>query len=543
MNRFMNAENRGRMHQQGIALVFALLLLLLLTVIGIGTMSSVRMQERMAGNANLQSLAFHGASAAVTETLDWGFDTGNWAQDGDGNPLTCQRGADGSRWFGEWSGWATLDVPEIPAGFKVQHRKRVGCFADPGWTLLDGIDPDDVPQQLLALGVGEVVRTSDDEVVARREIEVRLEERGGGDPTCLIQTGCLNVVDIRMPDSNSFRMDGRPLGDRASSCPIKVAPSPTPLPSGAEEMMRQLRDGGDRTGNYLPPPAAQEGPLDGAWGDEVTLARAVNAMKVGIRGADLWPTSAGANAFSACGTGTSGNDNTIGTSRLFEGNQDWSPGGPGFNPCGDLGKFDVTYVAGDLEVAGNCRLRGQIIVEGGLSSSGNPSYTGDILVLGGVLDVNGFGNAANSGLLIVQNLRDQDPSQSAQTAYDPSDVRLECGSFRIGGGGGATIRPLECDEMQGNWARLNQCIASLEQMVVDEETWNDPNGNPITGSRFDFYQETIPALSVLDDLQREDIEGVRFPIPDCEGDGAGEGRRLAIASWREFIDPGRWDDN
>ncbi len=523
MNRFLNAKNGSRMRQQGIALVFALLLLLLLTVIGIGTMSSVRMQERMAGNANLQSLAFHGASAAIAETLDWGFDTGNWAPDADGNPV-CDR-ADENRadWLGPWSNFATLVVPGIPAGFEVRYRQRVGCFEAPGWTLLDGIDGS-IPQQLLALGVGEVVRTSDNEIVARREIEVRLEERGFDNPTCLIQTGPLSLVDIRMPNSNQFQIDARPAG-----CPIQTADA-----ASSGEMRRQLAAGGDRTGNYLPAnPGITHGPLDGAWGEPALLARVVNAMKVGVRGYELWPGAAEDNPFGAC------------VGNLQVGNQSWRTN----NNCGGTANDQITFVAGNLEVSGNCTINGQIIVEGGYFSNGTPAYTGDLLVLGGVIDIGGFGRADNSGLVILQDLGPQtvngeNRNQSARVAYDPDNVDFGSGIFRIDGGGNAVIRPLLCEDLEANWNRLNDCLGSLESMVRTPSTVLDPDG-VLYPNLFEQYRGEIGAFANLDDLDvfrpGEDPGTVQFPIPRCSGDGSGT--RTAIASWREFIDQGRWDDN
>lgn len=514
-------ERKIRVHETGVALIFALLLLLVLTVIGVGTLNSVRMQERMAGNANLQSLAFLGASAAITETLEWGFDTDNWAKDGDGNPRPCRRGSGpDDRWIGAWSTPETLAVPGIPAGFSVRYQQRVGCFEDPGWTLLTGIDPDDVPQQLLALGRGEVLRTSDSQVVATREIEVRLEDRGVNNPTCLIQSGPLSIVDIRMPNSNVFQIDARPAG-----CPIQTSDA-----ASAAEMRRQLAAGGDRTGNYLPTnPGITSGPLDGAWGDPVALARATNALKVGIRGFQLWPSTSGANAFAAC------------AGRLQVGNQDWRNN----NSCGGTVVNGITYVAGNLSVQGNCEINGQIIVEGGYYSNGTPAYTGDLLILGGEIDIRGFGRADNSGLVILQDLGARIASQSAQVAYDPDNVGFGSGRFRINGGGNATIRPLECTVMQANWDRLNACLDSLEAMVATPSTVLDPLGN-FYANLFDQYRGEVPGLSVLDNLDLlrpgESAGAVRFPRPRCDGD-AGVGTRTAIASWREFIDQGRWGTN
>jgi len=114
-----------RAGHHGVALIFALLLLLVLTVIGVATMSGVAMQERMASNANLQALAFKAASAGITESLEWGLNTASWPVDGDGEPLVCLRGL--GDWMGGWTPSETapgteLAIPGIPAGFRVEYR-------------------------------------------------------------------------------------------------------------------------------------------------------------------------------------------------------------------------------------------------------------------------------------------------------------------------------------------------------------------------------------------------------------------------------------
>lgn len=53
--------------QRGAALVTALVLLLVLTVIGIAAMSMTRMQERMAGNTRDMNMAFQAAESAIRD--------------------------------------------------------------------------------------------------------------------------------------------------------------------------------------------------------------------------------------------------------------------------------------------------------------------------------------------------------------------------------------------------------------------------------------------------------------------------------------------
>lgn len=251
----MNASERNVMAQQGSALVIALILLVILTILGVASMSGTFMQERMAGNVNLQTLAFKAASGGVATSPDFA-NPATWGNDAAGNPRICDRGVPGSEeWISEWTTFQPFQPfqePNAPAGTTVAFRQRVGCF-EPETIPAEWSAFDDVPLQLLVLNQGAVCsgtscNADGQNFLAVREVEVRVEERQTDNPTCLIQTGCLNVVDIRMPDSNSFRMDGRPY-----SCPIKTSPTPPPGPSGADEMMRQLREGGDRTGNVSSP--------------------------------------------------------------------------------------------------------------------------------------------------------------------------------------------------------------------------------------------------------------------------------------------------
>jgi len=372
---------------------------------------------------------------------------------------------------------------------------------------------DDPPQQLLALSRGDVIRMADGAVLATRESEVRLENRGNFEGTCLIQTGPLSHIDLTMPDSQAFGIDARPDG-----CPIKTANA-----EDAAEMLDQLRD--NQVGNYLPlDPGITSGELEGAWGNPELLARVVNSTKISMRASKSWADQFGSttNPFAACSGTLHGN------------HQDWKNA----NSCGATVNGGLTYVAGDLQVAGNCTIHGTIIVEGAYLSNGAPAYTGDLLFLGGEIDVRGFGNAANSGLILLQHLADNINPQSVSVAYDPDDVTNPPSSFVVRGGGNATIRPHECDVLQGGWINLNNCLEDLQVMV---ESAGDPDIVDEDGTLFDQYAIELGLASELDvpDLLREDEEHpARFPIPVCDPEG--NNRRLAIASWREFIDQGRW---
>jgi hypothetical protein len=514
--------------RNGIALVVALILLAIIIIIGVTSLSSVVMQERMASSSNLQALAFEAASAGISETPEWARDRNNWPTGPDGEPVECIRGE--GDFLGDWfpplgQPGKVLNVSGLPEEFRVEYRKRLGCFEAEGWTLLVGPDLDfDPPQQLLALARGQVVRPSDNSVLATREIEVRLEERGR-QPTCLIQIG--PIGNLRMPDSGRFSIDARPDG-----CPIMTANE-----SDAERMRGQL--GQDRLGNYQPTdPGISAGDLEGIWGDAHGLARGINAVKIGVRLFNQWE-SAGLddNPFSRCG------------GRLQVGNQNWNP-----PACGQSVPGGLTYIAGNLTVGGNCPVHGMVLIEGGYYSGGTPAYDGDLLIVGGEVDVGGFGSADNSGLLLLQHLvhgnTGNDNPNSTRVAYQPDDVLFGTSDFIIRGGGNATIMPRECESLQQTWHDLNFCLADLQDMVETETSWVVPGNNGddtvIEGSVFEQHAFTlgldIPGDLDVPDLLREDEDEnhpVRFPIPRCDADGTGA--RMIIASWREFIDRGRWD--
>ncbi|MEM7363079.1 MAG: PilX N-terminal domain-containing pilus assembly protein [Pseudomonadota bacterium] len=57
--------------QQGVALFLSLVMLLLLTILGVSSVQTTSMQERMARNARDTNLAFQSAEAALRDGEDW----------------------------------------------------------------------------------------------------------------------------------------------------------------------------------------------------------------------------------------------------------------------------------------------------------------------------------------------------------------------------------------------------------------------------------------------------------------------------------------
>lgn len=507
--RLIETGKLGR-RENGVALILALLLLLVLTVLGVGTMSSVSMQERMASNANLQALAFKAASAGVTETLEFWLDEENWPDDPlTGDRATCVRG--GGNWITDWrpANASVLTVPDLPSGFEVRYQTRLGCFEDPAWAMLTG-STEDPPVNLLALSRGEVFRPGDTLPIAQREIEVRLEDRIG-EADCLLQFGeLLPPPDLRLPTSN-FDVDASPGG-----CAMQASTQ-----ADTAELLAEMVAKNNTIDNYRPSPPVRTRPPRGAWGNAKLLAAASNGIKIGLRAYQAWESSGQTdpNPFQKC----------EGTLIL---------GDSGSCPAGG-----ITYVSGDLTASGTCTAAGTMIVEGGWKTNGTPSYAGNVLILGGEVDVRGFGNAPNAGLFIVQNLDSPLPGTvgTNKAAYDLEDIALSFSKFNVKGGGTASIRPQPCAQMQASWEDLNECLVDLRQLV---DTEHSPGI-----SKFEHYASLAGIGGPLDvpQLQRDggDPEAepygdtIVFPIPDC--DGSGSGRQLAIVSWREFIDAGRWD--
>ena len=552
--------NSPASRSRGVALIFGLLLLLVLTVIAVGTLSSVSMQERMAANANLQALAFEAASAGVAESVDYwlGDDNTNWPPDSE-----CFRGL-GRDWATLWTAPQRLEVQGLPLGFVVQYQTRLGCFEAGDWVLLDDDDPDTVsippPVQLLALSQGLVFRSNDGETaidpdapIATRQIEVRLERRGGEPPDfCALNlcplapppsggdgTGQFSNRTLEVPNARAFSIDGGAAGCAAGF----------DNQTEADRALAQLSE--NQLQQYQPTPGIVDAGLKGILSKPKELANAVNAVKIGIRAWDVWESLPDPTF------GLAGSDNPDPAELLGK-----TEGSNPFESCaGQIEPGNLTncptgisgfhYIAGDVDM-GPCTFRNFMIVEGDFLINGNPIYTEPLLVLGGTMQTRGWGNAENSNIAIVQNLVQPsnhlvEPSnpERIEPAYIVADADLgEC-QFRVAGGGtGALQITDDCDELQEPWTELNSCLDDLAEM----STLTVPVGGG-TGSLslFKYIQDIIDSdPSVLaGDLRFDDIvldEATRFTVPNCAGDPLAAGRRNVIASWREFIDTGRWNE-
>jgi type IV pilus assembly protein PilX len=74
----------GRNHQRGVALVMAMVFLLLLTILGVTSMSTSSLEEKMSTNTRDRNLAFQSAETALVAAETWisslGADPATWPE-------------------------------------------------------------------------------------------------------------------------------------------------------------------------------------------------------------------------------------------------------------------------------------------------------------------------------------------------------------------------------------------------------------------------------------------------------------------------------
>lgn len=376
--------------QAGIALVLALLLLLVMTLLGVAAMGNINMQERMAGNANLQAQAFEAASAGVSNSINYvkldaftGFECGTTIADEDADVIiwgpTC--------WADPNSG-ECMEFGEEDEG--VFLRQRMYCLKH----------PETARSQLFVLSRGEV--RSGSRPVALRDIEVRLDiGSDGGTPAEDCTALCFpggNANDIALASSNRFTIDG---GITVGSPPLFDA-----LSDAIENAPR---------GNYLPldEPVIFSETMPSPWNDPALIWAFTEALR----------EIAVANHASGCnncyfenGFSSSGNNN-FGTEA---------------NP-------QVTYVNGDLNLSGSPQGHGILIVNGDLSWRGAAQFYGLVIVLGESMTVTGGGNGGIEGSLILAPV-----GPSGGTSFGSID--LDFHSKGPGGAGGGTqLYKHDCD--------------------------------------------------------------------------------------------------
>jgi len=531
----------------GVALVIALILLFMLTILGVASMSGVSMQERMAGNVNLQTLAFEAASAGVGTSLKF-FDTSYWPIDEEGNAKQCKRGS-GEWQTANWVGPFEFKNVEPADDLTVEYFQRVGCFEPNADAIPEHWkDPNyRVPTQLLVLNKG-VVR-SGGETLAEREVEVRLEKRGDGSQCAIQVTSPLDTIDIA---GGGPAVDGGEGG-----CPISV-----PDKTSADALKAEI--GEAHVGEYQPnPPGITESEGHAPWNNPQEFAKVVDDLKTAVLGYEDYknkqPLDAGAwrDGLKAR-IGQPGEPEHLarvfefvvqrdeswtidscrskfyaGSVRIGQGNIpggqcdiDWGSDGSNnkrFNYTGadavvgdpdpdpDNAPF-FTYIAGNLGNPSNNNGSGIVIIEGGNCWSGTADFQGLQIIAGGHFEIIGGGGGDTTGAIIMSKLADRygvvgnspefwewgdkDKDKLKKPLFDadnPPKAEFEGSGLVFRGGGNHTI-DFSCGGKEGEIG-LTEYIGQINACL---ETNYKPN---------------------------------------CNSDG---GLRDAIASWREYVDREKW---
>lgn len=415
-------------HQNGSVLVVSMVLLLVITVLALASMSNTHMQERMAGNARMQALAFEVASAGASNSLDFYIERKPGLLN---HPGLCR---DNPGWHpNDWPEWEL--ITEIGGSaitrigdHDVELRQRIYCTSEP---YPDQVDADGGPvypatAQLFVLSRGEVLN-ADGVAMARRDIEVRIVDQLP-QPLDSCTAICLPACDadpdlLRMPTADAFQVDGQ--GGPA-------------ITTGSEECRDAVINATqeEKLGNYVGGVAAienEDDTLGWPWDSENDVDEFVEFLLT-LAGGESLP-----------GMRTEFRDGS------------WEPKGNDIVDLGGPGDPKLTFVDGDAEFRGNDTGEGILVVTGGLEWRGTPQFTGLILVLGGDFTVKGGGSGGDfGGSLIVLN----------QASW--GDVALD---FR---GGGTANYIYDCEKLQ----EFSKAIYQTDTPTVGSEWYPLCGGDP-----------------------------------------------------------------
>ncbi len=491
--------------QTGVVLVIGLLLLLIITIVAVASMSNTHMQERMAGNAQTQALAFEVASEGASKSLafylearhkdgpykDLGGCTSEWRNKDDKlltHPTTRETIE------------KTIGDDDVAPLRTLQLTQWMYCLQPPYEDV--GADEFGTPiaAKLFVLSRGEVL--SGDTVVARRDIETHI---GRPNPvescTAICIPHCEKNDELKFPTSNIFRVfgEGNPaITTGKSECTAKVKDS--------------IRD--DRIGNYDGGVAAAEGggTLGWPWDDPNDVVDFANALRDIAKGkADDQDNDQENYAW-------------LDWHSTYK-DEGWAPKG---NDPADLGsqdpeKFALTYVDGDAVFRGSDSGAGILVVNGNLEWKGTPDFKGLILVTGGSFKVSGGGQGGDpAGSLVVLNL-DPNPPDFA----DPPKFRGI--TLDLIGGGTAQYR-YDCRLLQRLAIAVQDLGVAADQNGYlkgdDGNTVRDDDNHPIV----DPDWSPQPA----DSGYWDETGATGVWLPSC-GSGTGQDAILAIRSMRESL--------
>ena len=423
----MNAQaNRG------FVLVFSLLLLLTMTLVGISLMSGSQMQERMSGNARLQTIAFQAASAGSSGAIEFV----ESFRDATGVSVLPPCGTSGSgarqAWENDWAekvgeswlprptGW--FQTTPVGVGSDVVVESRVYCL----WPEIGGglAQPRSQP---FVESRAEV--TSGNRVVATRSLEVRL--RSGrvdttGNDICATRTVCkaenenFSVFDtLGMSSSGAFTMGGE---DQHAMCVCNQA------------MLDDLSDAiaAKPNGNY-------EG-IDGTG---------VEAFKI-VEPTPPWDSVENLDFFL---------DDVLAKATIYDGfNANNASFGTRENP-------EITYIDGDFNSGGNPSGAGILVVTGDFTWTGNGQFDGLVVVLGGNYTVTGGGNGGVNGQLVFSPIKNGD---FGEITIDFHKAQGQGGGGGAGGGNATYQHDCEilmkAEELLGSTLWKANCEGGVEDI-------------------------------------------------------------------------------
>lgn len=387
--------------QRGTALAFSLLILLILTVVGVASMSNTQMQERMAGNFNLQSIAFEAASAGVSQALEVGID-----EMFDEDPRCDTADLSSGSTVLPSTSYDDFTPQEVSIienqNLIVQYRLKAECLDDETF----GETNPNRPTQAYVTSKGEVRRRNptgtSGPVLAEREIEVRLDSFRIDNRSAIHIIGEANVTCCGNQRSRQFRVDGA--GGPAISTTTQANAETITTAIGEDRISNY--DGGIANSTY-------DLPFSTAW----QLARFALEVRAFIEfhqqklaAPSPWPSvcrEISASEWTSNDTG--GFEEVLGTYRpemnLVDGDFSW----------GSSTRNGIYYVTGELTMAGNSGGNGLVIVEGPLVWNGTPDYKGVIIALGGSFAISGAGQGETEGSVFIANL---DIAGVMQGAYD-----------------------------------------------------------------------------------------------------------------------------
>ncbi|HKJ17361.1 MAG TPA: PilX N-terminal domain-containing pilus assembly protein [Xanthomonadales bacterium] len=390
--------------QNGVALLFGLIMLMVMTVLGISSFQNSHIQERAAGNARLQSVAFEAAAAGTSDAINFFSDNHDLGPDQLCGTLNHE-------------GWdSPTDWVDMGNVGEASLKQRMYCLADSyPCTEDEGVDCDARPprSQLFVLSRGEVL--SGGNLVAMREIEVRLDignTGATGDGCGAICFPTCNPGTMNFPNSNTFQVDGS--GGYA-------------VTGGCQAMTDAILDGiaGSRVGNYL------GGIATATPGAPWTEPATVEAFRTNIQQSAM---AAQANT-GVCQT------------------MCYAPGDHtdmGNSVYGTVADPQITYVEGNASFGGDISGAGIMFVNGTLQWNGTPNFKGLIVTLGGSFVIDGGGvGGDHAGAVVILN-------------SPGGDITADFGPSGFGNtGGGTALYKFNCDALWGAHALLDASGQSM----------------------------------------------------------------------------------